>query len=58
MSIEWGRLSSPGEDGEVMTEVINPKFQLLCEEGMQSLYSSHRKTCVHSDAPGLKNWLH
>lgn len=46
MSIEWGRLSSPGEDGEVMAEDINPKSQLLCEEGLQSLYRSHRKNCV------------
>lgn len=46
MSIEWGRLSSPGEDGEVMAEDNNPKFQLLCEEVLQSLYSSPRKTWV------------
>lgn len=55
MSIEW---DSPGEDGEVMAEDFNqplipvdirgynPKFLLLCEEVLQSLYSSHRKTCV------------
>lgn len=35
-----------GEDGEVMAEDINPKFQLLCEEVLQNLCSSYRKTCV------------
>lgn len=54
MSIEWGRLSSPGEDGEVMAEDINPKSQLLCEEVLQSLCSSHRKKTV---CPHWCTWL-
>lgn len=58
MSIEWGRLSSPGENGEIMAEDINAKFQLLREEVLQSLYSSQKNLGVHTDAPGLKLWLH
>lgn len=46
MSIEQGRLSSPGEDGEVMAQDINPKSKILCQEVLQCLHRSHRKTFV------------
>lgn len=41
-----GQIEQPWEGIEVMAEDVNPKFQLLCEEVLQSLYNSHRKTFV------------
>lgn len=68
MSIEWG---SPGEDGEVMAEDFNQPlisadirgFQSkipapLGRSAAESLQLPQKNLGVHTDAPGLKIWLH